>query len=33
MLGISEKESEDMRGMFVNTNPTLLYTTVAGELG
>ena len=28
-LGISEKESEDLRGMFVHTNPTLLYTTVA----
>lgn len=28
-LGITEKESEDMRGMFVNTNPVLLYTTVA----
>jgi hypothetical protein len=27
-LGISEKESEDLRGMFVNTNPVLLYTTV-----
>ena len=27
-LGISEKESEDMRGMFVHTNPVLLYTTV-----
>jgi hypothetical protein len=29
LLGISEKESEEMRGMFVHTNPTLLYTTVA----
>jgi len=28
-FGITEKESEDMRGMFVNTNPYLLYTTVA----
>ena len=28
-LGISEKESEDLRGMFVHTNPVLLYTTVA----
>ena len=28
-LGISEKESEEMRGMFVHTNPVLLYTTVA----
>ena len=28
-LGISEKESEDLRGMFVHTNPLLLYTTVA----
>mmetsp|Transcript_29584 Transcript_29584/g.76405 ORF Transcript_29584/g.76405 Transcript_29584/m.76405 type:complete len:417 (-) Transcript_29584:623-1873(-) len=28
-LGISERESEDLRGMFVHTNPTLLYTTVA----
>ena len=27
-LGISEKESEDLRGMFVHTNPVLLYTTV-----
>jgi len=27
-LGITEKESEDMRGMFVNTNPYLLYTTI-----
>ena len=27
-LGISEKESEEMRGMFVHTNPTLLYTTI-----
>ena len=28
-LGISERESEDLRGMFVHTNPVLLYTTVA----
>ena len=28
-LGITEKESEDLRGMFVHTNPVLLYTTVA----
>jgi len=28
-LGISEKESEELRGMFVHTNPVLLYTTVA----
>uniref|UniRef100_A0A7S4EUQ1 Uncharacterized protein n=1 Tax=Chrysotila carterae TaxID=13221 RepID=A0A7S4EUQ1_CHRCT len=28
-LGLTEKDSEDMRGMFVNTNPYLLYTTVA----
>ena len=27
--GITEKESEDLRGMFVNTNPYLLYTTIA----
>ena len=27
-LGISEKESEELRGMFVHTNPVLLYTTV-----
>ena len=27
-LGISEKESEELRGMFVHTNPLLLYTTV-----
>jgi hypothetical protein len=27
-LGISEKESEDLRGMFINTNPVLLYTTI-----
>ena len=27
--GITEKESEDLRGMFVHTNPVLLYTTVA----
>jgi len=29
MLAMSEKESEDLRGMFVHTNPVLLYTTVA----
>jgi len=28
-LGISEKESEEMRGMFVHTNPVLLYATIA----
>jgi hypothetical protein len=28
-LGITEKESEELRGMFVHTNPVLLYTTVA----
>lgn len=27
-LGISEKESEELRGMFTNTHPVLLYTTV-----
>ena len=27
-LGISDKESEELRGMFVHTNPVLLYTTV-----
>ena len=27
-LGISEKESEEMRGMFVHTNPVLLYSTI-----
>mmetsp|Transcript_3755 Transcript_3755/g.11144 ORF Transcript_3755/g.11144 Transcript_3755/m.11144 type:complete len:461 (-) Transcript_3755:500-1882(-) len=29
VLGISEKESEDLRSMFVDTPPALLYTTVA----
>ena len=28
LLGVTEQESEEMRGMFVNTNPTLLYTTI-----
>ena len=27
--GITEKESEDLRGMFVHTNPVLLYVVVA----
>ena len=30
--GITEKESEDLRGMFVHTNPVLLYV-VAARLG
>ena len=29
LLGISPQESEDLRGMFVHTNPVLLWTTVA----
>ena len=28
-LGISQKESEELRGMFVHTSPVLLYTTIA----
>ena len=28
-LGMTQKESEDLRGMFVNTHPYLLYTTIA----